>query len=562
MAALDTGADLDLLLSGEDFMRLGPEPRVLSAAKRVGRPCSVRTVSGEEIPIQYFELEVIVEASHNMTAPFRAKLIAARLDGVGLDGPSLVGAPLVRRLVAVGYSVDAAMGGSDGNLEDGGTSRGLRARVVHGGEREDDDLLRTPAGQPPSVWHNQGPHGPGVRLARDVLGPASPKPQLDKTQPAFEVQIALIMARSDLTPAEKDLAADIVRECKDAFAWDLDDAAVVTDIIPGVVLKPDAVPQRVPCHRARDPFTVATLEKEIAWGVPRGIYFPIADHETTFVSAAHAVRKHDGSGRMVVDLRHVNACSRSEGAHPLDLDTILASTDPGTPAPREDDLLGTADQIKAFTKIAVDAESAKHFAFSTPWGVYGMNRLPMGWVNSPFFLMRINAEAYAGLPVVFYMDDCLIRMPKESFFGALRAVLRRTIAKRWLLKPSPTLVAREAEYCGLTLTPMGYTASPSTFESLRSWPLESVHDLVVLIGRLGFIRKMIPKLDIALDPLQAVVTDAHRRANPHARGRIDKKLRLEDEPLWNETMRARVDEVYEMAAARLLLAYPNPKRLQ
>ncbi len=141
MAALDTGADLDLLLSGEDFMRLGPEPRVLSAAKRVGRPCSVRTVSGEEIPIQYFELEVIVEASHNMTAPFRAKLIAARLDGVGLDGPSLVGAPLVRRLVAVGYSVDAAMGGSDGNLEDGGTSRGLRARVVHGGEREDDEKM-------------------------------------------------------------------------------------------------------------------------------------------------------------------------------------------------------------------------------------------------------------------------------------------------------------------------------------------------------------------------------------------------------------------------------------
>ncbi|EIE91156.1 hypothetical protein RO3G_15867 [Rhizopus delemar RA 99-880] len=140
------------------------------------------------------------------------------------------------------------------------------------------------------------------------------------------------------------------------------------------------------------------LQKELDKYCKLGV---IAPSNSPWAAPVTLVKKKNGEYRMVIDYRKLNAVTKKD-SYPL---------------PRIDDLLDTLGKAKVFSALDMRAgfhqvpleESSKELtAFTTKYGVYHYNTLPMGLVNSPATFQRLIDLCFRPLInkcLVAYIDD-------------------------------------------------------------------------------------------------------------------------------------------------------------
>ena len=212
------------------------------------------------------------------------------------------------------------------------------------------------------------------------------------------------------------------------------------------------------------------------------------------------VDKPDGSKRMVIDYRALNA----------------ATTRNRYPLPRIDELFDQLLDARYFTKldlrsgywqIRVAAEDVAKTAFTSRHGHFEWLVLPMGLTNAPaefMALMETTFRAELNQFVLVFLDDILIySRTMEEHEQQLRVVLQRLRDKKLYAKLSKCEFFRqEVEFLGHYVGRAGVRMVEGKVAAVERWPTPTTQKQVEqFLGLAGYYRRFIADFSRIAAPL-------------------------------------------------------------
>ena len=229
------------------------------------------------------------------------------------------------------------------------------------------------------------------------------------------------------------------------------------------------------------------VEKELQEMQRCGIISPSSSE---WASPMVLVNKKDGTVRLCVDYRRLNAASAAE-AYPL---------------PRIDDIidqigraqyLTTIDLTKGYWQVPVASEDRHKTAFCTPFGLFEFNVMPFGLQGAPGTFQRLMDGLIRGLSsfASAYLDDLIICSSTwEDHMRHLHVILQR------LRNAGLTIKVRKCQFGMATCTYLGHVVGEGSLrpehakvEAIRSMPIpQTKTQLRAFLGLTGYYRKFIP----------------------------------------------------------------------
>ena len=227
----------------------------------------------------------------------------------------------------------------------------------------------------------------------------------------------------------------------------------------------------------------AHIQKLLDQGVIKPSHSPYA-------SPIVLARKKDGSLRMCIDYRRLNA-KTCRDSFPLPrieeaLDSLKGAK-----------YFSTLDLALGYNQIAVDEADKHKTAFITPFGLFQYERLPFGMSGAPAtfqrFMQRLFSEKLFEI-LLIYLDDLLVF--SETFEEHLQHLdyVLTTIEKHGLkLKPSKCQLFRdEVPYLGHIISAEGVATDPEKVKAVEEWPTPAtVKQLQAFLGLAGYYRRYI-----------------------------------------------------------------------
>jgi hypothetical protein len=212
------------------------------------------------------------------------------------------------------------------------------------------------------------------------------------------------------------------------------------------------------------------------------------------------VRKKDGTIRLCIDYRKLNAVTKSDkfplpnlndaifGLHGMKYFTSL-------------------DLVRGYYQLPLEECSREYTAFSTPTNHWQFKRLSFGLKNAPSAFQREMQHVLAGFPrrrVLVYIDDVLIM--SESFEEHLELVRKVlfTLEKHGVkIKPAKCKwFSREVEYLGHVVSADGLKKPQSYVDKIDQVPRPStIRGLREFLGLANFQRKFVPNFSSLQKPL-------------------------------------------------------------
>ena len=131
------------------------------------------------------------------------------------------------------------------------------------------------------------------------------------------------------------------------------------------------------------------------------------------------VKKKDGSNRICVDYRKLNAVTKFD-AYPMPrIDEML-------------DAIGNAKYIstlnlaKGYWQIPMDKQDCEKTAFSSPLGLFQFTMMPFGLSGAPASFQRMMDQTLRGLNdfVGVYLDDIVIYRTSSSLTASIGKITR------------------------------------------------------------------------------------------------------------------------------------------
>lgn len=243
----------------------------------------------------------------------------------------------------------------------------------------------------------------------------------------------------------------------------------------------------------------------------------IIEHSTSdWASPLVAVQKKDGSLRLCVDYRRVNAISKSD-AYPM---------------PRVEDLIdkvgnatfiSTLDLTKGYWQVPVASEDRAKTAFITPNGLYHFTRMPFGLQGAPATFQRMVDHLLDGLGdfAGAYLDDIIIFSTSwKEHMDHLSAVLERIVNAGLTVKRKKCQFAMaECVYLGHRVGSGKVRPEDLKIKAIQDFDIPITKRQVrSFLGLAGYYRKFIPHYSSLAAPL----TDLTRKVAPN-------------EVVWNTT---------------------------
>ena len=203
------------------------------------------------------------------------------------------------------------------------------------------------------------------------------------------------------------------------------------------------------------------------------------------------VKKKDGTLRLCVDYRRLNAVSQAD-AYPM---------------PRVDDLIDrlgmakyitTLDLSRGYWQVPVSEASRPMTAFATPFGLFQFRAMPFGLHGAPATFQRMvdkilrDSGAYAAA----YLDDIVIHsVTWEDHLKHLRAIFLKLRDAGLTLKPPKCQFAMaHCVYLGHIFGSGEVRPEDSKVQSVHSFPVPSVKKQVrAFLGITGYYQKFIPE---------------------------------------------------------------------
>ena len=249
------------------------------------------------------------------------------------------------------------------------------------------------------------------------------------------------------------------------------------------------------------------------------------------------VSKKDGSPRLCIDYRKVNAVTKKD-AYPL---------------PRIDDALDqlsgnayfcTFDLASGYFQLPMHERDAHKSAFITHMGLFEWLVLPMGLTNSPATFQRCMSSILKDLlhkHCLVYLDDIISfgRDFDDTLVG-LRSLFDKLRYANLTLKPKKCrLFQTEVAYLGHVVSPDGISTDPSKIVAVQNWDVpKSVKDVRSFLGLASYYRKFIPAFATIAAPLTRLT---------------EKNVKFQ----WSEACQKALNDLKEALTTAPVLSYPK-----
>lgn len=366
------------------------------------------------------------------------------------------------------------------------------------------------------------------------------------------------LSNCSLTPDQKMEVKELLREECETFTCDDDDIGCAVDLQLELELM-----DKEPVHSSY-------------MAVPRPLYQEVKDYianllqkhwirrsTSPYSSPIVCVRKKDGSLRLCVDFRKLNA-KTVQNQHPI---------------PRVQDALDSLggscwfsllDQSKAYHQGFVKEECRKYTSFVTPWGQYEWNRIPFGLTGAPGIFQAFMNEALEGLRdkcCLPYLDDILVYSNSfESHLSDLKRVLHRMKEKGLKLKPSKChIFQKQIRYLGHLVTTHGHTVDPSDQEAvlkLKDQKFQTVGDVRKVMGFIGYYRCYIPNFSRRAKPIYDLLKDENdatlsckkqKKTKSQKSGQKGSSVRI----TWTAEHQGILEDLVDVLLNPPVMAYPD-----
>lgn len=266
----------------------------------------------------------------------------------------------------------------------------------------------------------------------------------------------------------------------------------------------------VPIHRS--PRRLAPAERvAVATQIDEWLLDGTIQHSRSpYASPIVVVKKKDGSNRLCVDYRELNA-KVIKDRYPLPIiEDVLESF-------ADSSVYTTLDLRNGFFHVDVHPDSRKFTAFVTPDGQYEFRRVPFGLCNSPAVFQRYVNMAMGPLvrdgTVTVYMDDLIVAgRSEEENVAKLRKVLKVAEQHGMSIRfDKCQFVRRRVTFLGHILQDGTVSPSEDKTAAVREYPQpRNVKQIQAFLGLAGFFRKFVPGFSAVAKPL----TDLTKKDEP------------------------------------------------
>ena len=164
----------------------------------------------------------------------------------------------------------------------------------------------------------------------------------------------------------------------------------------------DSNPVRQPMRRVPHEY-IPVLKSEIDKLQKAGAVMPST---SPFASPTILVKKKDGSMRLCIDYRKLNAATKND-AHLLPRIVDIFDTLTGSK------FFCTQDLAMGYHQVEVHSDDREKPAFSTPFGLFQYNVMPFGLATAPATFMRLMTIVFLGM----LYTTCLANLDDIIVFG-------------------------------------------------------------------------------------------------------------------------------------------------
>ncbi|MFI5419433.1 MAG: RNase H-like domain-containing protein [Nitrososphaerales archaeon] len=303
---------------------------------------------------------------------------------------------------------------------------------------------------------------------------------------------------ADLTPEELASLKQIIQKHRRCFAFTTKEMGKVKDTL--VVIDTG---ESKPVYQRQ--FRLSQLEQEevrrqVREAVQQGIMAPSS---SPYNSPVFLVPKKDGTRRLVVDFRRLNA-------------NCIHNT---YPIPRPDDvfdrlhgasIFASLDAMQGFYQLEMDEGSKLKTSFSTPDGKFHYNRMPFGYINAPAEFQAMMDRVLGQLKwtiALVYIDDLLIYAKSyEELLERIDVVLDKCGESGLTFKPSKCSFAfKKLKFLGHVISGDGYEVDPDKIKQIQELPKPlKKAELQSFLGLCNYYRKYIKGFANTAGPLYAL----------------------------------------------------------
>ena len=286
----------------------------------------------------------------------------------------------------------------------------------------------------------------------------------------------------------------------------------------------------------------------------------VRESSSSYSSPIVCVRKKDGTMRMCVDYRALNA------------KTVPDSQ----PIPRIQDILdslggskwfSTLDMSKAYHQGYISEESRHLTAFVTPWTLYEWLRIPFGLRNAPPAFQRYINHTLGDMKGSIcepYLDDVLCHSKDfEQHVKDLDQILTRMRSRGIKLRAEKCCFGKkEVRYLGRHVSADVYRPDPAdvaVLEKFRAAP-GNVGELRSLLGFLGYYRCYVQDFSRKVKPLYDMLKrSGEGKAGKEKAGKgsnkqkYDSRVKIE----WKDEHQGILERIIDYLQSPWVIAYPD-----
>ena len=297
----------------------------------------------------------------------------------------------------------------------------------------------------------------------------------------------------DLPSVQKEALSGLLRDYESVFAVNPKQPQIAKGTVHRIITG-SALP-----NKQRPIPVVPAVEAEIAKIVSEmlenGICRP---SNSAWASRVLLVTKRDGSKRFVVDYRHLNEVTRIDSY----------------PMPNSKDILDRMsghsyfsfiDGASAYWSIEVEEADKHKTAFVTQRGLYGINHMPFGLVNSQSSYQRLMDETLKHVDRAdpFVDDTCIHSGNFEQHYADLEDTFKALkTASIQLRRDKCSFGYPGGEFLGHMLSPDGRSPLPRLVGKIREAEKPTNRKQVQrFLGLANFYREYIPNFAVIAEPL-------------------------------------------------------------
>ena len=300
---------------------------------------------------------------------------------------------------------------------------------------------------------------------------------------------------NSLSENEEDEIYKALAEYKDIFSFDSSNLGCCHDIEHNIDTGDSLPISRAP-YRYSDPQR-QEIRKQVGEMLEAGV---ISNSNSPWSSPVVLVKKKDGSYRMCVDLRKVNAVTKRD-VYPLpNIEDALHSL-------RGAIYFSSLDLNNGYWQFPIKSSDREKTAFITQDGLYEFNKMPFGLTNAPALFQRAMDTILAGLKwnsCLVYLDDVVVFGPDfQTHLERLKLVFDRIREAGLTLKAKKcALGVKRMLFLGHIVDSEGIKMDPEKIVAVRDFPEpKTVTNIKSFIGLASYYRKFIKGFSKEIEPM-------------------------------------------------------------